>query len=76
MQGRIGTIERALQLAGTGMFRTVTQVSNVLRAEGYSAVDGQLSGGGIRRQLRALMLPNTPDAAAAPIQAAMVSPDR
>ncbi len=49
------TIERALELAATGRFPTVTAIKTVLRQERYDGVDAHLGGGGISRQLKDIM---------------------
>jgi hypothetical protein len=52
---RPGLIQRAFELARSGRFTTITQIDAALRAEKYDAVPAQLSGAGIRTELRAIM---------------------
>ena len=49
------TIERALELAATGQFKTMSQIRTVLRREGYVLIDSNLAGRGVRDQIRALI---------------------
>jgi len=48
---RIGTIERAFQLAKRGACRSVSDIRERLTAEGYEGVFSHLNGTSIRRQL-------------------------
>jgi hypothetical protein len=52
---RPNLLERAFELAATGEYSTVTQIRFALRKEGYEAVEPQLVGPMVRRQLRSLM---------------------
>ena len=56
----VGTIERAFQLAKTGQFRTLTQIQQRLRSEGYD--ESYLETKELRKQLRAqlALLPAEP----------------
>jgi hypothetical protein len=56
MSGRPCIIERAIQLAATGRFRTVTEIKLALKREGYLQRDAALDGAAIRKQLRGMML--------------------
>ena len=47
------TVERALQLARSGQCRTIGDIKRLLKAEQFAAVDIQLDGEGLKRQLRA-----------------------
>lgn len=49
----VGTIERAYQLARES--RTLEEVRQKLRREGYTQVDEHLSGGVIRSELKKLL---------------------
>lgn len=49
------TIERAIQLARTGQFRTIGALKDALRGENMEGVDAHLAGVSIRRQLVGLM---------------------
>ena len=51
----MSTIERALELAGTGRYRTIVGLKNALRLDKMEAIDAHLEGTSIRRQLVALM---------------------
>ncbi|WP_156363467.1 hypothetical protein [Sphingomonas sp. Leaf30] len=48
---RIGTVERAFQLAREGACRSVSDIRERLTAEGYEGVFSHLNGMSIRRQL-------------------------
>lgn len=50
-----GVIERAFELARLGQCRTLEDIRKTLSRECYSSVDAHLSGGTIRRQLKALI---------------------
>jgi hypothetical protein len=50
-----GVIQRALQMAGEGRFRSVDEIQAALIREGYYHVPPYLAGLSIRRQLRAIM---------------------
>ncbi len=50
-----GIVQRALEVAREGDCRTITQVSERLRREGYTHIASNLSGGGLRKQLRGIM---------------------
>ena len=52
---RIGTIERAFQLAKEGACRSVSDIRERLTAEGYEGVFSHLNGMSIRRQLNAAL---------------------
>jgi hypothetical protein len=52
---RPNLIERAFALASTGEYATVTEIRMALRKEGYEAVEPQLVGPHMRKQLRRLM---------------------
>jgi hypothetical protein len=54
-QGDTGVVQRALQMAGEGRLRSVTEIQTALMREGYDQVPQYLVGLSIRRQLRALM---------------------
>ena len=49
---RIGTVERAFQLAREGACRSVSDIRERLTAEGYEGVFSHLNGMSIRRQLK------------------------
>ena len=49
--GRLTTIERAIQLAKSGEFARIGEIRLALRREGFPGVDGHLSGLGVRRQV-------------------------
>lgn len=51
---RIGTVERAFQLARSGRCRTVDEIRAELRREGHDSVEGHLAGLAIRGDLRRL----------------------
>ena len=55
MPDRKTTIERAFELAATGGYRTITEIRTALRQERYEMVDSNLSGRGVRDQLRRMM---------------------
>ena len=46
------TVERAYQLARTGSFRTIEEISHQLKQERQEAVDAHLAGSSIRKDLR------------------------
>ena len=50
-----GIIERAFEIARQGQCRTVDEIRKTLARECYSSVDAHLSGGSIKRQLKALI---------------------
>jgi len=52
---RIGTIERAFQLAKQGACRSITDIRDRLSAECYEGVFSHLNGMSIRRQLNAAL---------------------
>lgn len=52
---KTNTIERALQLAATGRFATVTQIKFELKREGYTQVDAHMNGADIHAQLKRIM---------------------
>jgi len=58
-------VQRAMELARTGHCRTITEIREALRQEGYASIDAYLQGGGFRSELRKLMI-----AARAPAPAA------
>jgi hypothetical protein len=58
---RIGTIERAFQIAGES--ETLDEIRRRLTREGYSSVDAHLTGPQIRRQLTDLLRPPQPPSA-------------
>lgn len=45
-------VERAFHLARSGQCRSIQELEKHLNREGFSSVQGHLSGGLIRRQLR------------------------
>lgn len=47
-------IERAYILARSGRYRSVTEITKQLKAEGYELVESHLAGAGIRRELVAV----------------------
>lgn len=53
---RIGTVERAFQLAREGACRSVSDIRERLSAEGYEGVFSHLNGMSIRRQLTAALV--------------------
>jgi hypothetical protein len=53
---RIGTVERAFQLAREGACRSVSDIRERLTAEGYEGVFSHLNGMSIRRQLNAALV--------------------
>lgn len=53
---RIGTIERAFQLAREGACRSISDIRECLTAEGYEGVFSHLNGMSIRRQLTAALV--------------------
>ena len=52
---RMGTVERAFDLADSGEFRSIQEIRNRLAKEGLTDVDRHLTGGAIRRDLRKVM---------------------
>jgi len=52
---RLGTVERAFDLAHNSELRTVELIRRRLKGEGYADWEEQLSGTTIRRQLRAIV---------------------
>ena len=48
----ISTVERAFQLARTGVCHSVVEIRRRLNAEGFEGVQGHLNGSTIQRQLR------------------------
>lgn len=52
---RPSLLERAFELAASGEFATLTEIRNALKRENYEAVDPQLVGPTVRRQLRRLI---------------------
>ncbi|MES1200305.1 MAG: hypothetical protein ABUS57_02510 [Pseudomonadota bacterium] len=56
MTRRLGTVERAFDLAQNSDILTVEAIRRRLKAEGYSDWEFQLSGREIRRQLQALVV--------------------
>ncbi len=55
MQKRLGTVERAFELAHHSELMTVEKIRRRLKAEGYSDWQEQLSGTSIRKQLRTIV---------------------
>jgi len=55
MQRATGTVERAWQIAGTGLCANIEQIARQLRDEGFSAVSEHLGGPMLRRQLAVRM---------------------
>jgi hypothetical protein len=53
MNGRAGIVERAFQLASES--RSVEEIRNKLRREGYTQVDEHLSGRVLRADLKKLL---------------------
>ena len=53
--GRLTTIERAIQLAKSGEFARIGEIRPALRRESFQGVGGHLSGLGVRRQVAALI---------------------
>ncbi len=53
MIANMTALERAFALAKSGRFRTVTDIRNALKAEGYSLE--QITGGTLLKQLRQAM---------------------
>ena len=51
--GKLSTIERALQLARSGKCLTVTDVRRTLKQERYDAVEDSTAGMAIQAQLKA-----------------------
>jgi hypothetical protein len=49
---RLGTVERAFELARTGEFRTIEEIASRLKQERQESVDAHLTGGSIRKDLR------------------------
>ena len=47
-------IERAYELGRTGQCRSISELENRLKREGYSAVQEHLVGLGLRREMRAI----------------------
>ncbi len=50
-----GTVERAFELARSGACRTVGDIRQQLKQEGYSGYEEHLAGVSIKKQLLALM---------------------
>lgn len=50
-----GTIERAYELARSGICRSVEEINKRLSKEGFDSPQAHLAGRGIRRELTALM---------------------
>jgi len=53
---RIGTVEKAFQLAREGACRSFSDIRERLTAEGYESVFSHLNGMSIRRQLNAALV--------------------
>ena len=51
MATRVGTIERAYQLASSGGFRTAREITVQLGREGYLDATSQIAGATLRREL-------------------------
>jgi hypothetical protein len=51
----LSTTERALQLARSGTFASLTDISRQLNREGYTMVESHLRGSSIRAQLNKLL---------------------
>ena len=49
---RVGTVERAFQLAGPGQCREIGEIARRLKAERYERVEEHLAGRSIRNDLR------------------------
>lgn len=49
------TVERAFDLARSAGVQDLAELRQVLKSEGYEAVEGHLGGLAIRKQLRAIM---------------------
>jgi hypothetical protein len=49
---RLGTVERAFELARSGEFRTIEEIASRLKQERQESVDAHLTGGSIRKELR------------------------
>jgi hypothetical protein len=56
----VGTVERAYQLARSGKFKTVSEIETALIRERYEGVREHLSGGTLRKELKALVSPPKP----------------
>jgi len=54
--GGVSTIERAYQLAQSGRFRTMSEIRNQVRAEGFHDTTAQLEGRTIVADLRRLIV--------------------
>ncbi len=70
MTNRLTTVERAFELARSGTCADVSHITQRLKAEGFDDVEGQLTGGSIRKQLRDLCA-----AAAVPSLPLAMTPD-
>ncbi len=55
MCGMHSTVERAFELARSGTFANVYEISRQLKREGYDRVAAHLSGSEIKRQLLAVI---------------------
>lgn len=55
MPGRATTLERAFEIAREGSCATLSDLARMLGREHYLGVEPQLSGRGLRIQLRAIM---------------------
>jgi hypothetical protein len=53
MDPNVTSLERAFQLARTGLYSSVEEIKKQLRAEGFSTA--QVTGGTLSRQLKALI---------------------
>ena len=64
----VTTLERAFALARSGEYASVQDIRLRLKGEGFSNVEGHLSGHSITRQLRALCTEARKDRAAAKVE--------
>ena len=49
------TLERAFEIARSGKYSSLADLAKALKGERYDSVDAQLSGAGLRLQLRTIM---------------------
>lgn len=55
MSPSVSTVERALELARSGICRSVDDIRRALKSEGYEAVDSHLQGSSLTKQLKAAL---------------------
>lgn len=56
---RVTTVERAFELARNGTCRSIADIQRTLKREGYANANMHLESGALKKQLRALLRPDS-----------------